>query len=48
MRRFDLIAEKTRECSAEIIMKDISTVNHHPERLWEWANLAMSVVSSVE
>ena len=25
----------------ELIMKDISTVHRHPERLWAWAGLAM-------
>jgi hypothetical protein len=38
------IVAKTRGCSVEILMKDISTVNHHPERLREWAEIAMSVV----
>jgi hypothetical protein len=31
-------------CHVEIIMKDISTVGYHPERLWEWENIAMEVV----
>jgi hypothetical protein len=39
------IVERTKGCSVEIVMKDISTVNHHPEHLWEWADIAMSVVS---
>jgi len=25
----------------EIIMKDISTVRYQPQRLWEWAQIAM-------
>ena len=25
----------------ELIMKDISTVRHQPQRLWEWAAIAM-------
>jgi hypothetical protein len=24
-------------------MKDISTVRYHPQRLWEWAKIAMEV-----
>ncbi len=32
----------------EIIMKDISTVRYHPERLWEWEKLAMEAVISKE
>ncbi|MCX6923964.1 MAG: hypothetical protein NT154_12265 [Verrucomicrobia bacterium] len=27
----------------ELIMKDISTVRNHPERLWEWSRIAMEV-----
>ncbi len=42
------IVEKTRGCSVEILMKDISTVSHHPERLWEWADMAMSAVRRAE
>ena len=30
-------------CQAEIIMKDISTVRHEPQRLWEWAKIAAEV-----
>ena len=29
-----------RKCHVELIMKDISTVRYHPERLWEWAAIA--------
>ncbi len=28
----------------ELILKDVSTVNHHPERLMEWAKIARRVV----
>jgi hypothetical protein len=39
------VAEKARAVGAhvEFIMKDISTVRHHPERLWDWARIAMEV-----
>jgi hypothetical protein len=30
-------------CHIEIIMKDISTVRRHPQRLWDWARIAMEV-----
>ena len=35
--------EITRPCAVEIILKDISTVRHQPERLWEWARIADEV-----
>ena len=35
-------------CATEIIMKDISTVNHDPKRLWEWADMAAEVVKDYE
>jgi hypothetical protein len=31
-------------CHVEVIMKDISTVMYKPERLWDWARIAMEVV----
>lgn len=31
---------KEKGCVVEIIMKDISTVNYEPHRLWEWAEMA--------
>jgi hypothetical protein len=30
-------------CSVEIIIKDISTVHHEPQRLWEWALMAAEI-----
>lgn len=35
------------QCHVELIMKDISTVRNHPERLWEWSRIAMEVVEDV-
>ena len=42
-RRQDLrdFLEKARGCHVELIMKDISTVRYQPQRLWEWAAIAM-------
>ncbi|MFA6562947.1 MAG: hypothetical protein WCV00_13640 [Verrucomicrobiia bacterium] len=39
------VAEKARAVGAhvEFIMKDISTVRYHPERLWDWARIAMEL-----
>ena len=31
-------------CPVEFILKDISTVRYQPQRLWEWADIAMRVV----
>jgi len=33
--------ERLRGLHVEIIMKDISTVAYHPERLWEWTRIAV-------
>ncbi|MGB9596602.1 MAG: hypothetical protein ACPL7B_10015, partial [Candidatus Poribacteria bacterium] len=35
---------KRYNCPLEFILKDISTVNYQPQRLWEWADIAMKVV----
>jgi len=34
---------KRYNCKVEIIMKDISTVRHEPQRLWEWARIATEI-----
>jgi hypothetical protein len=31
-------------CPLEIILKDVSTVQYEPQRLWRWAEIAMEVV----
>jgi len=36
--------EKTKGCAVEVIMKDISTCRGEPQRLWEWAKIAMEMV----
>jgi len=33
-------------CPVEFILKDISTVRYQPQRLWEWADIAMRVANS--
>ncbi len=35
--------EQARGCQVELIMKDISTVRYQPQRLWEWAAMAIGV-----
>jgi len=38
---------KTRDCQVEIIMKDISTVQHQPRRLWDWAEIVMQEINNL-
>ncbi len=35
--------ELAKGCHVELIMKDISTVRYQPQRLWQWAEMAMEV-----
>ncbi len=32
------------KCPLELILKDISTVGYKPDRLWQWAKIAMEAV----
>jgi hypothetical protein len=41
----DLFALK--ECSVEIILKDISTVCYEPARLWQWAQIVQEAINEV-
>jgi hypothetical protein len=36
--------EISRGCHVEIIMKDISTVQYQPHRLWDWAKIVMQTI----
>jgi len=40
-RELDETFRKTRGCAVEVIMKDISTVGHKPENLFDWARIAV-------
>lgn len=40
--------EKAKGCNVEVIMKDISTVRYHPQRLWEWEKIAMELAGENE
>jgi hypothetical protein len=42
-RELTTVLERARGCHVEIIMKDISTVRYQPQRLWEWAAIAIDV-----
>ena len=48
--RNELLAKLTeaRGCNVEVVLKDISTVRHEPQRLWLWTEVAMEVVRSLE
>jgi len=37
--------DAAKGCNVEFIMKDISTVKYQPQKLWEWAEIAMKVVN---
>lgn len=38
--------EQAKGCSFELVMKDISSVAHKPERLWRWAQIARETIDS--
>jgi hypothetical protein len=38
--------DRAQDCRVEIILKDISTVRYQPQRLWEWAKMAMELVEA--
>jgi hypothetical protein len=40
--------ESARGLSVEIILKDISTVRHDPQRLWAWEKMAMEMVEKYQ
>jgi len=42
----EAVLARARGCHVEIIMKDISTVRYAPERLWQWAAMAMEVAKA--
>ena len=35
--------EATKNCNVEIVLKDISTVKHEPQRLWEWTKIVTDI-----
>ena len=41
----DFLDQTGGECHVEFIMKDISTVNYDPRRLWEWEKICMEEVA---
>ena len=40
------VLDQAKDSHIELIMKDISTVMHKPQRLWDWARIAMEVVQT--
>lgn len=42
-REIEEFLDKARGCHVELIMKDISTVRYYPQRLWEWASIAVEL-----
>ncbi|MDR3706828.1 MAG: uroporphyrinogen decarboxylase family protein [Capsulimonadaceae bacterium] len=44
-RNLQSLFEKAQGCRIEIIMKDISTVRDHPERIDQWETLAMQMAT---
>ena len=36
-----------KNCVVEVIMKDISTVKYKPQRLWDWAKIALEVAEEI-
>jgi len=44
--RATLAACARHGCPVELILKDISTVRYHPDRLWQWSALAMRLVEA--
>lgn len=43
-RELETVLDRAAGCPVEIIMKDISTVNYEPRRLWAWERMCMAVV----
>lgn len=39
--------KKLKNCAVEVIMKDISSVEYKPQRLWEWARIAVEEAEKV-
>jgi hypothetical protein len=37
------VLDKAKGSHMEVVMKDISTVAYKPQRLWDWARIAMEV-----
>lgn len=46
-REIEDIIRKTEGCSIEIIMKDISTVDYKPRKLWQWAKVARETIDGI-
>ena len=40
------VVQKTRKNNVELILKDITTARSEPQRIWQWARIAMEVARS--
>ena len=40
------VLDETRGCHVEIILKDISTVRYEPQRLWQWHDICVELLSA--
>jgi len=38
-KRIREVLEKTQGCIVEIVLKDISTFEYEPQRIWEWSRI---------
>lgn len=41
------IIKQTEGCSIEIVLKDISTVDYKPEKLWRWSQIARETIDGI-
>lgn len=46
-KELEKIVRETDGCSIEIVLKDISTVDYKPEKLWRWAALARETIDGL-
>ena len=46
-KEIEKIVRETDGCSIEIILKDISTVDYKPQKLWQWAKLARETIDGL-
>ena len=45
-KEIEQINKETEGCSIEIVLKDISTVDYKPQKLWRWAEIARETVEA--
>lgn len=45
-KEIEQIIKETEGCSIEIVLKDISTVDYKPQKLWRWAEIARETIEA--